>query len=168
MDETRHIIWHEACKCICKLTASVCNNRKRWNKDKCRCECKELIDKGICYKGFIWDPSTCECECGKSCDIGEYLDYKNCKCRYKLVDKLVEECTKIVDGNEMLYNEILNTISSNDYCVSCTSYIVFFTVFVVKSLIISDVFVYFYWHSKKEGNVSKVRFNPGTIHTLID
>ena len=28
---------------------------------------------------------TCECECGKSCDIGEYLDYKNCKCRKKLL-----------------------------------------------------------------------------------
>ena len=28
-----------------------------------------------------------ECECDKSCDIGEYLDYDNCKCRKKLVDK---------------------------------------------------------------------------------
>ena len=24
------------------------------NEDKCRCECKELIDKGMCDKGFIW------------------------------------------------------------------------------------------------------------------
>ena len=60
------------------------------NKDKCRCECKELISKGICDKGFIWNPSTCECECDKSCD-GEYLDLSNCKCTKKLVDKLVEE-----------------------------------------------------------------------------
>ena len=29
---------------------------------------------------------------GKSCDVGEYLDYENCKCRKRLVDKLVEEC----------------------------------------------------------------------------
>ena len=55
--------------------------KKRWNKDKCRCECKELIDKGICDKGFlvIWNPSNCDCECDKSCDVREYLDYKNCK-----------------------------------------------------------------------------------------
>ena len=33
-------------------------------------------------KGFIWNPSNCECD--KSCDIGEYLDYKNCKCRKKI------------------------------------------------------------------------------------
>ena len=31
------------------------------SEDKCRCECKELIDKGICNKGFIWNPSNCEC-----------------------------------------------------------------------------------------------------------
>ena len=53
INETRQIIWHETCKCICRLTASVCNNRQRWNEDKCRCECKELINKGMCDKGFI-------------------------------------------------------------------------------------------------------------------
>ena len=90
-NETRHIEWHETCKCKCRLDASVCNNKQRWNNDKCQCECKELIDKGICDKGFIWNPSNCECECDKSCDVGEYLDYENCKCRKKPVDKLVEE-----------------------------------------------------------------------------
>ena len=44
----------------------------------------ELIDKGACDKGFIWNPSNCERECDKSCDIGEYLDYENCKCRKKI------------------------------------------------------------------------------------
>ena len=27
------------------------------------------------------------------------IDYKNCKCRKKLSDKLVEECSKNIDGN---------------------------------------------------------------------
>ena len=31
----------------------ISNNKQRWNKDKCRCEYKELIDKGVCDKGFI-------------------------------------------------------------------------------------------------------------------
>ena len=39
---------------------------------KCKCECKELIDKDVCDKGFIWYTSNCECECNKSCDVGEY------------------------------------------------------------------------------------------------
>ena len=38
--ETRHISWYEKCKCKCRLDASVCNNKQRWNSDKCRCERK--------------------------------------------------------------------------------------------------------------------------------
>ena len=74
-NETRYIGWHKTWRCKCRLDASVCNNKQRWNKDKCRCDCKELIDKGICDKGFIWNPINCDCECDKSCDVGEYLDY---------------------------------------------------------------------------------------------
>ena len=54
---------HETCKRICRLDASVCNNKQLWNDDKCRCECKELIDKGGCDRGYIWNSSNCECEC---------------------------------------------------------------------------------------------------------
>ena len=49
-NETKTIKWHETCKCICRLNAIVCNNKQRWNKNKCRCECKELHDKGVCDK----------------------------------------------------------------------------------------------------------------------
>ena len=93
-NETKHIKWHKTCKCRCRLDSSVCNNKQRWNEDKCRCECKEFIDKDMCDKGFVWNPSNWECECDESYDIGEYLDYKNCKCRKRIIDKLVEECSK--------------------------------------------------------------------------
>ena len=69
--ETRHKKWHKACKCKCRLDASVFNNKQRWNDDQWRCECKELIDNGVCDKGYAWNPSNCECECDKSCDVGE-------------------------------------------------------------------------------------------------
>ena len=49
-NETRHIKWHETCKCICRLDTIVCNNKQCWNNDKCQCQCKELIDKGVCNK----------------------------------------------------------------------------------------------------------------------
>ena len=52
-NETRHIEWHKTCKYRCRLDASVCNNKQRWNEGKFRCEFKELIDKGVCDKGFI-------------------------------------------------------------------------------------------------------------------
>ena len=39
------------------------------------------IMKNVDVKGFIWNPSNCECACDKSCDVREYLDYKNYKCK---------------------------------------------------------------------------------------
>ena len=51
-NETRHIRWHETCKCKCRLDANVCNNKQRWNDDRCRCKCKELIGKGVCDRGY--------------------------------------------------------------------------------------------------------------------
>ena len=48
------------CKCICRLDAIVCNNKQRWDNDKCQYECKELIDNGVCDKGYAWNPSNCE------------------------------------------------------------------------------------------------------------
>ena len=43
-NETKFIEWHETCKCKFRLDAIVYNNNQRWNNDKCRCECKELIN----------------------------------------------------------------------------------------------------------------------------
>ena len=137
--------------------------RQRWNEDKCRCECKELIDKGMCDKGFIWNPNNCECECDKSCDVGEYLDYNHCKCRNKLADKLVEESSENIDGNKMFHNETLDVIPLNDYkkvCNSCTIYIVLFAVFFITSICISNVSIYFQWYLRK--NNVRIKFNPGT------
>ena len=37
-NETRHIKWHETCKCKCRLDTNVCNKKQRWNDDKCRFE----------------------------------------------------------------------------------------------------------------------------------
>ena len=112
-NETRFIEWHETCKCKCRLDAIVCNNKQRWNKNKCRFECKELIDKG----------SNCECECDKACHIGEYLDYENCKYRKKLVDKLVDECTETVEEVKLAYITLVE-IENSYKCSSCTVYIV--------------------------------------------
>ena len=146
-NETRHIKWHKACKCICRLDPIICNNIQRWNEDKCRCECKELVDKGVCDKGYFFNPSNCECECDKSCNIGEYLDYSNCKCRKKLVDKLVEECTENIDvvktDNE---NENENKYSFSIVYIVC---IVLFSIIFTISIGISICFIYNHWYFKK-------------------
>ena len=98
INETRKIVWHETFKCICRLTSAICNDKQEWNENKCSCECKkDLVSKLVFDKGYIWNPSTCACECDKFCEVGQYLDYKNCVCRKKLIQDLIEQCTSIVD-----------------------------------------------------------------------
>ena len=41
LNETRNVLWHESCKCVCKLNSSVCNNKQFWNSDTCRCDYNE-------------------------------------------------------------------------------------------------------------------------------
>ena len=86
----------------------------------------------------------------KSCDIGEYLDYSNCKCREKLVDKLIEECNESIDEIE-----IASENEHENKCSSCTAYIVFFSIFFIISIGIAAYFVYYKYMSRNEKNVSK-------------
>ena len=71
----------------------------------------------------------------------------NCKCWKKLIDKLVEECSKNIDGNEMIYNETLN--GDGRLFNSCTIYIVLLVIFFVITIGINSAFIYFYWYSKR-------------------
>ena len=149
-NETRFIKWHETCKSKCRLDASFCTNKQRWNNDKCRCERKELIDKGVCDRAYIWNPSNCECECDKSCYLEEYLDYKNCRCRKRLADKLVEECAETV--------EEVNIAGKNEHkskCSSCILYIVLFSVFFAINIGIGAYFVYYKYMNRNKETTSR-------------
>ena len=96
----------------------------------------------MCEKGFIWNSSNCECECDKSCDLGEYLDYENCKCIKKLVDKLTEECTET--NNEVNLAKITLCESENKHKrSSCTLYIVLFSIVFTINVAIGTYFVYY-------------------------
>ena len=145
-NEARHIEWHETYKCKSRLDASVCNNKQRWNNNKCRCEFKELIEKEICDKEFLWNPKNCDCECDKSCDVGEYLDYKNCKCANKLVDKLGENSSKNIDENKMIHNETLN----QNVCNSCRVCIALLAIAFVIVIAIGGTFIYFHRCLKRD------------------
>ena len=103
----------------------------------------ELIDKGSCDKGFILNPSNCECECDQSCGVGEYLDYLNCKCRKKLVDKFVDECSENIDEVELA--KITLAEHENEYenvCkCSCTLYIMLLSIIFTINIGISTYFI---------------------------
>ena len=77
INETRKIVWHETCKCVCRLTSAICSDRQEGNKNKCRCKCKEnLVSKLVRDKGYMRNSSICSCECDRYCETGQYLDYK--------------------------------------------------------------------------------------------
>ena len=138
-NETKNIKWHETCRCECRLDAIVCNNKQRWNKNKCRCKCKQLIDKGVC---------------DKSCDYGEYLDYKNCICKKRLGNKLVDQCNETID--EVKLTKITHTENENSYKHnSCRVYIVLFSIFFIINVRIDTYFVYYEYMNRNKRDVSK-------------
>ena len=69
-----------------------------------------MIDKGICYKGYNWSSINYERGCDKSCDVEEYLDYKNCKCRKRFVDILIEECSENINKKELHPHKMITKI----------------------------------------------------------
>ena len=135
-NETRFIKWHETCKCICRLDEIHCNSKQRCNEDKCRCECKELIDKGVFDKGYVWNPSNCECECNKSCNIVEYC--------WKLIEPLVEECTGNINETSLVKKTL---DKSEDRCNSCVVYKALFWTFFIFFLVSIGISFYFVYYN---------------------
>ena len=67
----------------------------------------------------------------------------------KIVDSLVEKCSKNIDENEMVYNKTFNVSVGDKKCGSCMLYIVLFLVILVICVIIGSAFIYCYWYLKK-------------------
>ena len=170
LNEIRNVLWHESCKCVCKLNSSVCNNKQIWNGDTCRCDCNEDFTGIIsCDKRYMWNPSTCECQCNMWCKPGQYLDHKNCVCKNKLVGRVIEKCTSIInetminnkDKNTAEFNAInyvfiglflltmINNKDKNTAEFNAINY-VFIGLFLLTLVICFCVFAYFKWFKGKK------------------
>ena len=75
---------------------------------------------------------------------GEYLDYENCKCIKKLVDKLVEECIENVDEAK------ITEITENKCQSLCSIYVVIIPIVFTICIGIGTYFVYSHWHFKND------------------
>ena len=137
LNETRNVLWHESCKCIYKLNSSVCNNKQIWNGDTCRCDCNEdFVGIINCTKGYTRNPSTWECQCDTWCKPGQYLDLKNCVCKNKLIGRVIEECTSVI--NETKINNNKDNITNNN------AYLILFIVFLIGFVVFLVGFIYHY------------------------
>ena len=74
-------------------------------------------------------------------NIGEYLNYSDCKCRKKIVDPLVEECTETIDETELVNINVENKNNSR-----CNSYVVYKVLFFIFFIISSGIIIYFVYH----------------------
>ena len=106
LNETRNVLWHESCKCVCKLSSSVCNNKHA---------------------------NTCECQCDTWCKQGQYLDHKNCVCKNKLIGRVIEDCTGII--NETMINNKDNITNNTD--------LILFIVFLIGFIMFLIGFIYY-------------------------
>ena len=150
-NETKNAVWHKSCKCVCRLTSAVCNSKQIWNSDTCSCDCNEdFVDKMVCEKGCIWNPSICPCECDMRCKPGQYLDYKNCVCKNKLIGKVSSLCTSFI--NESMSDVNDDVIDDNNTSI----YISLFFLLVFIGNIGFCVFAYFKWIKGK--NLFEKRF----------
>ena len=71
------------------------------------------------------ESSNCECECDKSCGAREYLDYGYCKCRKKLVDKLLKNvvkklciCLFAIEENGRVFGKRKVDVSPGNFLIS--------------------------------------------------
>ena len=139
LNETRNVLWHESCKCVCRLNSSVCNSKQIWNNDTCRCDCNEDFAGLInCDKGYTMNPSTCACECDMWCKPGQCLDYKNRVCKNKLIGRVITECTSVI--NETMINNKDNI--ANDNTIT-NIFIGLFSVVMFAVIVYFCVFTYF-------------------------
>ena len=139
LNETRNILWHESRKYVCRLNSSICDSKQIWNSDTCRCDCNEDFAGIInCNKGYMWNPSTCECQCDRWCKTGQYLDHKNCVYKNKLVGRLIEECTSVINETMINNNNKDNIINNNN-----NTYLILFIIFLIGFIVFLIGFIYY-------------------------
>ena len=146
LNETRNVLWQESCKCVCQLNSSTCNSKQIGNSDTCSCHCNEDF-AGImtCNKGYMWNPSTGACECDMWCKPGQYLDYKKCVCKNKLIGKVISECTSLI--NETMMNNKMS-ITNDDTTKNIS--IGLFSVLMFAGITYVCIFAYFKWIKGKQ------------------
>ena len=122
-NELKNITFHKSCKCHCLLDEKVCNNKQKWNKDKCRCECLEI----------------------KDCENRSFWNVVNCRCEFKKAAKLMmeEECKKIIDIREIADIKKNKASFIIKKVENCKPFIASSILFVCVSAIRTGIMIYF-------------------------
>ena len=90
----------------------------------------------------MWNPSTCACECDIWCKPGQYLDYKKCVCKNKLIGRVISKCTSFI--SESMMNNKMSIVSDD------TTKNIFIGFSSVLMFICFCIFAYFKWIKGKK------------------
>ena len=123
----KNISLHKSCKCDCLLDEKVCNNKQKWNKEKCRCECLKE----------------------EKCSDDSYFNVINCSCEMEKAAKLIveEKCKEINDDiNYVIQNETITLIKKIE---NCKLFIGVSILFLCISIILTGIMIYFCLKSRK-------------------
>ena len=69
------------------------------------------------------------------CKQGQYLDHKNCVCKNKLIGRVIEECTRVI--NKTIINNKDNTTNNNN------TYLILFIIFLIGFIVFLIGFIYY-------------------------
>ena len=78
------------------------------------------------------------------CKPGQYLDYKNCVCKNKLIGKVIGECTSVINKSMNNKNNIVNDSTTENIFIGLFSLLMFI------GIICFCVFAYFKWIKGKK------------------
>ena len=114
----KNISFHQSCKCGCLLDQRVCNNKQKWNKDKCRCEC--LIKE--------------------KCSGNSFFNVINCSFEMKKMTALIKEEECDIETDEIVKNKTVTLIKKVE---NCKPFVASSILFVCVSVITTGIMIYF-------------------------
>ena len=114
----KNVSFHKSCKCGCLSDERICNNKQKWNKEKCRCKYLEIKD---CDAGFSWN-------------------IVNYRCEFKKAAALIttKECD--IETNDFVQNKTINLIKKKE---NCKTFVASSILFVCVSVISTGIMIYF-------------------------
>ena len=77
--------------------------------------------------------------CDTWCKPGQYLNHKNCICKNKLIGRVIEECTSVINGT--MINNNKDNITNNK------TYLILFIVFLIGFIVFLIEFIYYYYRN---------------------
>ena len=119
-----------------------------------------------CNKRYMWNPSTCACECDLWCKPGQYLDYKKCVCKIKLIGKIISECTSLF--NETMMNDQTSIVNDD---TTENIFIGLFSVLMFTGFVCFCIFAYFKWIKGKKlfkKNILIIKKNSSNYKMVIE